>query len=62
VQDLAIARKFRPLSGEELKGLVAKVQSVAGDGRHERFESTQFFDGPYHQKRYGLTREQVEGA
>jgi predicted aldo/keto reductase-like oxidoreductase len=60
-QNLAIVRKFKPLEGEELKELLAKVKPVAGDGRHERFKSTQFFDGPYHQKQHDLTKEQVEG-
>jgi predicted aldo/keto reductase-like oxidoreductase len=61
-QDLAIARAFRPPEGEALERLLAKVKDVAGDGRHERFKSTQFFDGPYHQKQHGLTRQQVEGT
>jgi predicted aldo/keto reductase-like oxidoreductase len=61
-QDLAIARAFKPLAGEELSQLLVKVKPVAGDGRHERFKSTQFFDGPYHLKQHGLTQEQVQGA
>jgi aryl-alcohol dehydrogenase-like predicted oxidoreductase len=55
-QDLATARNFKPLSKAELQKLVARVKPVAGDGRHERFKSTQFFDGPYHQKQHGLTK------
>ncbi len=58
-QDLAHARAFKPLAGDELKQLVAKVKPVAGDGRHERFKSTQFYDGPYHQKQHGLTTADV---
>ncbi len=61
-QDLKIARAFKPLEGEELKALLARVKPVAGDGRHERFKSTQFFDGLYHQKQHNLTKEQVEGT
>jgi predicted aldo/keto reductase-like oxidoreductase len=61
-QDLAIARAFKPLSEEQITKLVARVKPVATDGRHERFKSTQFFDGTYHQKQHGLTKEQVEGA
>jgi len=34
---------------------------IEGDGRHERFKSTQFFDGPHHQKQHGLTKADVEG-
>jgi predicted aldo/keto reductase-like oxidoreductase len=61
-QDLAIARAYRPMDAEERSRLLAKVRNVAGDGRHERFKSTQFFDGPYHQKQHHLTRQDVEGA
>jgi len=53
-QDIAVARNFKPLSETELKELLAKVKPVAGDGRHERFKSTQVFDGPYHQKQHGF--------
>lgn len=60
-QDLAIARAFKPLTGAELAKLLVRVKDAAGDGRHERFKSTQFFDGPYHQKQHGLTPEQVKG-
>jgi predicted aldo/keto reductase-like oxidoreductase len=60
-QDLKNAREFKPLSEAELTKLVARVKDVAGDGRHERFKSTQFFDGPYHQKQHGLTPEDVKG-
>ena len=59
-QDLATARDFKPLGKAALQKLVARVKPVAGDGRHERFKSTQFFDGPYHQKQHGLTKEQIE--
>src|SRR4051794_15584484 len=48
-QNVAIARAFKPLAGEERQQLLAKVKPHAGDGRHERFKSTQLFDGPYHQ-------------
>jgi uncharacterized protein len=40
--------------------LLAQVKSVAGDGRHERFKSTQFFDGPYHRQQHGLTDKDVQ--
>jgi aryl-alcohol dehydrogenase-like predicted oxidoreductase len=60
-QDLAIGRKFKPLSADALKKLTAKVKDVAGDGRHERFKSTQLFDGVYHREQHGLTQKEVEG-
>ena len=43
------------------EALLAKVKPVAGDGRHERFKSTQFFDGPYHRKQHDLTEKDVQG-
>jgi hypothetical protein len=58
-QDVIVARNFKPLQGEELARLLAKVKDIAGDGRHERFKSTQFFDGPYHQKQHALTPADV---
>lgn len=61
-QDLAIARSFKPYSEAEQRQLLAKVRDVAGDGRHERFKSTQFFDSPVHQKQHGLTETEVKRA
>jgi predicted aldo/keto reductase-like oxidoreductase len=61
-QDIDIARNFKPFSEGELKGLIFKVSPVAGDGRHERFKSTQLFDGPYHRQQHGLTQKEVEGT
>lgn len=61
-QDIKMARNFKPMSAEEQKKLVAKVKPVAGDGRHERFKSTQFFDGPYHRKQHNLTEQDVQGG
>jgi aryl-alcohol dehydrogenase-like predicted oxidoreductase len=53
-KNVAIARNFKPIQGEELQTLLAKVRPVAGDGRHEHFKSTQVFDGPYHRKQHEL--------
>jgi predicted aldo/keto reductase-like oxidoreductase len=60
-QDLAIARRFPSLNAEALTKLIARVRPAAGDGRHERFKSTQFFDGLYHRQQHGLTQKDVEG-
>jgi predicted aldo/keto reductase-like oxidoreductase len=60
-QDLAVARDFKPYTEEEMQKLRDQVKEVAGDGRHERFKSTQLFDGPYHQKQHGLTEKEVKG-
>jgi uncharacterized protein len=53
-KNLATARNFKPLQGEELDRLLAKVKPHAGDGRHELFKSTVTFDGPFHQKQHGF--------
>jgi len=58
-QDLKIARAFKPLDEEGIKKLAARVKDAAGDGRHERFKSTQMFDGDYHRKQHGLTEKDV---
>ena len=42
------------MSAAEQRALLAKVRNEAGDGRHERFKSTQVFDGPYHRKQHGF--------
>jgi predicted aldo/keto reductase-like oxidoreductase len=61
-QNLAIARAFKPLTRTEREKLLAKVKPVAGDGRHERFKSTQLFDGPYHREQHNLTEKDVQGG
>jgi predicted aldo/keto reductase-like oxidoreductase len=60
-QDVAIARRFPSLDRDALQKLIARVRPVAGDGRHERFKSTQFFDGIYHRRQHGLTEKDVQG-
>jgi predicted aldo/keto reductase-like oxidoreductase len=61
-QNLGIARNFKPYDEQALSKLLARVRNVAGDGRHERFKSTQFFDGPYHRIQHGLTEKDITGA
>jgi uncharacterized protein len=53
-KNVATVRNFKPMEGEELTKLLAKVKPHAGDGRHERFKSTIDFDGPYHRKQHGF--------
>jgi uncharacterized protein len=53
-KNVATVRNFKPIEGEELTKLLAKVKPHAGDGRHERFKSTIDFDGPYHRKQHGF--------
>jgi uncharacterized protein len=60
-QDVGIARRFPALNADALQKLIARVRPFAGDGRHERFKSTQFFDGSYHREQHGLTEKEVQG-
>jgi hypothetical protein len=53
-QNLKIVREHKPMSRDELAALEAKYQAVAGDGRFERFKTTQTYDGPVHQKQHGF--------
>jgi uncharacterized protein len=53
-QDVAIARDFVPMSAAEQLQLLNGVVEEAGDGRHEWFKSTQFFDSKYHRQQHGF--------
>jgi len=53
-QNIATAKSFRPLSDEERKDLLAKAETWAGDGRYERFKSTQDFDSKVHREQHKL--------
>ncbi len=53
-QNIAIARSFKPMEIEEVQDLLARVEPVAGDGRFERFKSTQDFDSGHHRKQHGF--------
>jgi aryl-alcohol dehydrogenase-like predicted oxidoreductase len=59
-QNLDIVRRFPALNSEQLARLVERVRPMAGDGRHERFKSTQMFDGIYHRQQHGLTQAEVD--
>jgi aryl-alcohol dehydrogenase-like predicted oxidoreductase len=43
-QNLAIARGFAPMTGEEMDALRARVAAPAGDGRYELYKMTTHFD------------------
>jgi hypothetical protein len=52
---VALARNFEPMSQADQTALTDRVKEVAGDGRFERFKSTQMFDGPVHRRQHGFT-------
>jgi len=51
-QNIRIARNFQPMPAAEKTALLARVKEQAGDGRHELFKSTKFYDGPHHRKQH----------
>jgi len=51
---VALARDFKPMPQADQKALTDRVKDVAGDGRFERFKSTQMFDGPVHRRQHGF--------
>lgn len=54
MQDVGIADNFKPMPKDESDALLARVKTVAGDGRLEPSKSTQMFDGPYHRRQHGF--------
>ena len=53
-QDLAVAREFVPYSEEELNELRSQVIDEAGDGRHEWFKTTQYYEAALHREQHGF--------
>ena len=53
-QDVAIASNFVPMSESDQQTLLESVDREAGDGRHEWYKSTQFYDSPCHRKQHGF--------
>lgn len=54
MQDVKIARDFKPMPKDETEALLARMKTVAGDGRLEPSKSTQAYDGPYHRRQHGF--------
>jgi predicted aldo/keto reductase-like oxidoreductase len=55
-QVIDLARSFEPMNESERTALVSRVAAAAGDGRYERFKSTQAFDGPFHRAQHGFAQ------
>ena len=47
-QALEAARSFKPLSSEQVAGLLAKTAPAAKNGEYEQYKTTHNFDGTYH--------------
>ena len=54
-QDLAVARKFKPMTSAELEQLLADTKQAGKDGRYEGFKTTKQFDGRYHRIQHGVS-------
>ncbi len=52
-QNLAVARGFKPMTGDEMEALRSRCAPLAGDGRFERFKTTKFYDGDVGREQHG---------
>jgi len=57
LQDVAIARDFKPMSEAELCELRERVREEASDGRYEWFKTTQYYDSKVHRIQHGFPEE-----
>jgi hypothetical protein len=53
-QNLAIVRRFTPLTVAEMHALRSRTAAYAADGRYELFKSTNRNDGPIGREQHGL--------
>ena len=53
-QNLAIARGFTPMNGEEMQALRDRCAQYAADGRFELFKSSKVFDADEGRKQHGF--------
>jgi predicted aldo/keto reductase-like oxidoreductase len=54
LENIGYARKWKPEGATEVAAILEKVKEPAGDGRFERFKSTQDFDSTTHKKQHNL--------
>jgi len=54
LENIGYARAWKPEPAASLAQILDKVKEVAGDGRFERFKSTQDFDSTPHRKQHNL--------
>lgn len=53
-QNVAVARRFKPLPEEQRTAILDKTKQAAMDGKFEPFKTTNNFDGPIGRKLHGL--------
>jgi aryl-alcohol dehydrogenase-like predicted oxidoreductase len=56
-QNLAIARAFMPMTGEEMQNLSKRCAAAAGDGHLELYKSTMKYDGDLGRGQHGLPNQ-----
>ncbi|MBI4606694.1 MAG: aldo/keto reductase [Planctomycetes bacterium] len=54
LENIGFARRWKPEGAEAIASILGKVRDPAGDGRFERFKSTQDFDSTVHKKQHEL--------
>jgi hypothetical protein len=52
--NLKLARELQPMSPAEKKTILERTRAVAMTGEHERFKTTNVYDGPVGRKLYGV--------
>ena len=55
-KNLKLAQNFKPFHAGEMDALRQKARGVAGDGRFERYKTTQEFDGLPGRVAHGYTK------
>jgi hypothetical protein len=55
-KNLKLATDFKPFHAGEMDALRQKSRSVAGDGRFERYKTTQEFDGQPGREAHGYLK------
>ena len=53
MQNLAVARDFKPMDQTEMDALRERCRTFAADGRYERFKTTKFYDGDLGREQHG---------
>lgn len=53
-ENIAMVRRFQPMTIPEQSELLARIFEVATDGRCETFKSTNQHEGPHHRKQHGF--------
>lgn len=56
-QNVAVARRFNPMTPAEKSELLARVKEVAGDGRYEGFKTMLVYAGRVHREQHGFPVE-----